>query len=351
MMMTESMATLTKSDIEVVATFTETRPGNVAISSDGRIFISMQPLDNPTYRVIELLPNGVHTPFPNEGLSRGSEIKEGGLAAVIGINCDDQGGVWILDMGSEQSPPQILAWDSSSNALRKQWLITANALASNSFLQDFVIDTRHNQIYIADTSLGNLVGSPAPAIVVLDLNTGECRRVLERHKYLLSPEYDLYIGNNLMATKRDDGTIDPVYLGINPIAIDKECQYVYFGSVNGDKIFRIATEVLADSDASKAVLSDAIEVYGDKRPSDGMVMDNQNRIYVGDLEKNGVGISDSQGYRLFAQDDTLLSWADGFAIHDGYLYVTQNSLHLHPIMHSGVEGATKPYHLVRIKLA
>ncbi len=43
-----------RSDIEVVATFTETRPGNVAIFPDGRIFISMQPLDNPMYRVIEL---------------------------------------------------------------------------------------------------------------------------------------------------------------------------------------------------------------------------------------------------------------------------------------------------------
>lgn len=81
-----------------------------------------------------------------------------------------------------------------------------------------------------------------------------------------------------------------------------------------------------------------------------MIMDNQNRIYVVDLERNGVGISDSQGYRLLARDDSLLSWADGFAIYDGYLYITQNSLHLNPAMHSGLEGAIKPYHLVRIKL-
>lgn len=50
------------SNVEIVAQF-EKRPGNPAVSPDRRIFLSMQPLDNPDYRVIELLPDGTSKPF------------------------------------------------------------------------------------------------------------------------------------------------------------------------------------------------------------------------------------------------------------------------------------------------
>lgn len=41
-----------------VARFNDTRPGNVAVAPDGRIFVSMQPLDKPTYRVVEVRADG-----------------------------------------------------------------------------------------------------------------------------------------------------------------------------------------------------------------------------------------------------------------------------------------------------
>lgn len=339
-----------KNNIEIVAKLDGTRPGNITVTKQGRIFLSMQPLDGPKYRVVELMKDGSMIPFPNEDWATGPETGKVGFSSVIGINSTDEGVVWLLDMGSDDAPAQIVAWDSVNDTLVKQIEISKDAAAVNSFMQDFALDTKREQIYIADTSLGNLVGTPAPAFVVVDLKTGKSRRVLESHKALLSPEYNVTIDGSLLATKRDDGSIDPIYLGINPIAIDAANEWVYFGTVNGCTIYRIPASALANEKLTEKELAESIEFFNEKRPSDGMVIDDNGSIYVGDIEKNAVSVVTSDSFKTFAQDDKLLSWADGFAIQGGYLYVTQNSLYLHPAMNQGVEGATKPFHILRIKL-
>lgn len=131
---------------------------------------------------------------------------------MIGIDSAPDGVVWILDMGSENAPAQIVAWDSVNNRLFKQIEISKEVMVANSFMQDFALDTKRNLMYIADTSLGNLFGEPAPAFVVVDLETGKSRRVLESHPALLSPLHDLEIDGSLMAAKREDGSVDALYL-------------------------------------------------------------------------------------------------------------------------------------------
>ncbi|MFT5698268.1 MAG: hypothetical protein ACI8ZB_001122 [Desulforhopalus sp.] len=255
-------------------------------------------------------------------------------------------------MGSETAPAQIVSWDSVNNHLVKNIEIEKSAIVANSFLQDFALDTKRNKMYIADTTLGNLVGESKSAFVVVDLTTGKSRRVLEANPALMSPEYKLVINGSVMGAKREDGSKEPLYLGINPITIDGDNEWVYFGTVNGSNIYRIPASVLADESATVEKQSASIEFYSEKRPSDGMIMGPDGNIYVGDVEKNAVAISNKDEYRIIAQDEKLLDWADGFSVDkkNGYLYVTQNQLHLHPALNEGEEGATKPYHIVRIKL-
>ncbi|MGR5165737.1 L-dopachrome tautomerase-related protein [Vibrio astriarenae] len=337
-------------DIEIVAELDGTRPGNITVTEQGRTFLSMQPLDAPTLRVVELMKDGSVKPFPTQDWADGPETGEVGLTSVIGIDSTSDGIVWLLDMGSAETPTQIIAWDSVNDKLFKQIEISKDVQAANSFLQDFAIDTERNQMYIADTSLGNLYGDPAPAFVVVDLETGESRRLLESHKSLLSPGHEVKIDQAPMATKREDGSVDALYLGLNPITIDANNEWVYFGSVNGSAIYRIPAKSLADTKLDEQTIANKIGFFSEKRPSDGMIISDKGDIYVGDIEKNAVGVANEQGYKIFAQDDKLLSWADGFSIQGGYLYVTQNSLHLHPAFNRGVEGSKKPYHVLRIKL-
>lgn len=337
-------------EIEIVAQLEGTRPGNITVTQEGRTFLSMQPLDAPEYRVVELLKDGSTKPFPTEDWADGPEKGEVGFSSVIGIDSTADGVVWILDMGSADAPAQIVAWDTINDKLFKRIEISKDVTVGNSFLQDFAIDVKRDQIYIADTTLGNLYGDPAPAFVVVDLKTGKSRRVLQSNKTLMSPQHDVVIDGSPMSTKRDNDDIDALYLGLNPITIDSNNEWLYFGTVNGSAIYRIPAASLANVKLSEDLLANSIQFFSEKRPSDGMIISDKGDIYVGDIEKNAIGIVNEEGYKLFAQDDKLISWADGFSIQGGYLYATQNSLHLHPAFNQGVEGSTKPYHVIRIKL-
>lgn len=340
------------SNLEIVAELDGTRPGNPTVTPAGKIIFSQQPLDAPELRVVELMADGSLQPFPNRDWADGPEKGDVGFSSVIGIDTTEDGVVYILDMGSETAPAQVVAWDSVNDLIVKKIEISSSSMVANSFLQDFALDTKRNKMYIADTTLGNLVGESKSAFVVVDLETGKSRRVLEAEPALMSPDYPVVINGSTMGAKREDGSNEPLYLGVNPITIDGENEWVYFGTVNGSKIYRIPALILADDKATVEQQSAAIEFYSEKRPSDGMVMAPDGYIYVGDVENNAVAVSRKGEYRIIAQDTKLLDWADGFSVDkkNGYVYATQNQLHLHPALNEGEEGAVKPYHIVRIKL-
>ena len=71
------------------------------------------------------------------------------------------------------------------------------------------------------------------------------------------------------------------------------------------------------------------EYAGKYSQTDGMVMDAEGNLYLGDVVHNSVStFNPIQGQtvgdlRILAQDNTTLIWADTFSIDDaGYLYVT-----------------------------
>lgn len=338
-----------KSDIEIVAEVSNTRPGNITITTEGRIILSEQPLDGPEFRVVELMENGTLEPFPTQDWADGPEIGEVGFASVIGVHATEEGIVWILDMGSATTQPKLVGWDSISDSLHKIVTIDKNALVGNSFLQDFAIDTERNKIYIADTTLGNLFGDIKSAFVVVDLETGESRRVLETNPKVMPPEHTVVIDGSVMGAKRENGDKEPIFLGLNPISIDNGNKWVYFGTVNGNEINRIPAAVLAGN-GNDEELAASIELYGEKGASDGFIVDDKGNVYAGDVENSAVTVTNKDSFKVFAQDNKLLSWADGFAIHRGYLYITQNQLHLTAPLNEGEAEGDKPYHIVRIKL-
>lgn len=330
-----------------VAAFTETRPGNVAVSPEGRIFVSMQPLDRPTHRVVEVMSDGTLTPFPTEDWADGP-AGEVGLAAVIGVAAASDGTIWMLDMGGPDTPPKLVGWNTASDTLAANIPIPADVVLPNSFLQDFALDEERGVVVIADMTLGNLAGETRPALIVLDLETGAARRVLEGHASFLPPEAPVEIEGEPLTNFREDGSTVDLRFGLNPIAIDPDFAWVYYGTVSGTGLYRVPAALLADAQTDEAVLAGAIESYGEKSPSDGIAVDGAGRVYITDIVSSAVGVATADGYRIFLQDSRL-SWPDGFAFGpDGALYVTQNDLHKHAAFNRGEEAGTPPYSLYRI---
>lgn len=328
--------------IEIVAEL-DRRPGNPSVTPDGRLLFSQHPLDAPEFKVMEWVPGQGARPFPNAAWSRDR------LTAVIGLRTGADGIAWMLDMGGGGQPAKLVGWDTRADRLHREIALPAAALRPNSFLQDFALDQARGRAFIADMTRGDLVGESRPAIVVVDLQSGAVRRVLEGHASF-APEGRVTIDGATLATRAPDGRETELELGLNPITIDPANAWVYYGAVNGRGLWRIPAEALADAALPAAALAARIERYGEKRSSDGISVDSAGNVYVTDVENHAIGVATPAGYRILVQDPVRLRWPDGLAFGpDGWLYATVNQLNLHPAVNRGQEGGRPPYLIVRMR--
>lgn len=328
-------------EITVLGEFNE-RPGNPAVGPDGTLYFSVHPFDQPEFKVMQLVGSeGV--PFPTPEISRS-------FAAVIGIQVEQDGTVWILDMGSEETSPKLLGWDTQNNILKAVHYLPDEASVENSFHQDFAIDEVRRKAFIADMSRGGVIDDSNPAIVVVDLDTGQARRVLEGHESLQPQAGQTMIAEGEPLTFTDEqGNTSPVELGLNPIAIDAQNEWVYFSTVHPGTLYRIPAEVLGNFAMDDAELAAAIEPFAEKPSSDGIAADGEGQVYITNVADNAISIADETGTRIWVQDDRLV-WPDGvYVAPDGSVVATINQLNRAAPFNGGAPGGEPPFLIIRIQ--
>jgi sugar lactone lactonase YvrE len=343
---------LAQAQLETIATFPESRPGNITVSNDGRIFVTMSALSASKYMVKEILPNGEAIPFGDkEWIVKPENGSIKGINSTIGIQADANGILWVLDMGNvkQNQAPKLVGFDLITGNVRKVFPIPNTVLSTKPFLQDFVIDIKNNTAVIADMT--DALNPPiAPAFVVINLETGYIRRVLEGNASFLSADEPVKIHGRLVSHKRkDDTTIQPRY-PLNPISIDDENKYIYYGAMGNTKIYRIPSSVLADESKQDSDLNKYIEFYANKPKSDGFKVGTNGKVYVTDVENSAIVESTPAGMKTIAQSKKDLSWPDGVAIHGNYLYIVANQLHNLPLLNEGKDASKPPYLVLRMKI-
>lgn len=328
-------------ELEVVAEFSaEHPPGNIAITPKGRIIMSQHQFYGAPLRVVEVLEDGSVIPFPNETWSREPNDRGVGLNTVLGVRCDREGIVWMLDRSAgEGQPGKIVGWDSENDELYQVIYLPQPVIGDSPFLNDLAVDLDHNAIYITDTASGD-----DSALIVVDLNTGFSRRVLEG---------DVSTRPEDIPTIVDERVINlggqPARVGANPITIDPDNQWVYYAPMSGRSLYRIATADLLDESLSAEELSSRVERYGDKPICDGITVDGAGNVYITSITNNAIGVVDETGeYQILYQDDKLLSWTDGMAFSpDDYIYVTVSQLQNSPPLNNGENDFQPPFYIVR----
>lgn len=328
--------------IEILAELRYQRPGNPAVGPDGTVYFSMHPFDEPKHKVMKLNEDGSFEPFPTEWISKN-------FAAVIGIQADSKGRVWILDMGSEDISPKLLAWDTNTNSLHRMIYLPKEELVPNSFVQDFAVDEKHGKIYIADMSRGGMIDASEPAIIVVDLETGYTRRRLQSFPAFQPKRGEVMITEGTPTTFTDEeGTHHPLEIGLNPIAIDAQNEWVYFSTIHPGYLFRFPAEKLGNMRLRDKPLIDSLEVFADKPTSDGIAADGKGRVFITNLEDNAISIADENGTHIWVQDERFV-WPDGvYVAPDGSVVATINQLNRAAPFNKGVDGAEPPYYIVRI---
>jgi sugar lactone lactonase YvrE len=318
-------------------------PGNVTATEDGRVIMSLHQFYEPDYTVMEY-KDGKLLPFPNKELSAADSKATLKLDSVLGIR-SAKGVVWMLDNGMHGGvTPKLVGWDSKADKLHKVIELPEPVSHKDSFVNDFAVDIQHNHIFISDPA-----GGANAALIVIDLNTGTARRVLEGHKSVLPENIDLIIDKTPIQVKDKSGKLTRPHIGVNPITEDLNNEWVYFGPMHGLSLYRVKAEDLANKSLSENELASKVERYSDKPISDGISIDKAGNIYLGELAENAIGvISTDRKYRRLAQSPKL-SWVDSFSFGaNGQLYAVVNRLHQSATLNAGVLAAKPPFYLLKV---
>lgn len=334
-------------NLETFATTPES-VGNISFTATGDLVYSHHPLFQPNNRVMIMDAETKESkPFPNKEWNTPRDTDENFLSNVLGVRNDENGIIWMLDMAQRNAiKPKIVGWNTNTNKLEKIYYLD-KSIVKHSQPNDMVVDTKHGVFIIADEGIGNGGNGDAGAFIIVDMKTGEDRRILEGHR-TTKPENNPTIieGKKLEI----DGNI--ALVGNDGITSDKDFEWIYYGPLNGSKVYRIKTEDLINYNLSEKELESKIETYSSKPNNGGMSIDKKGNIYMTAVESKSIVavLSENQHTYTIAKNPNMV-WPDGVSYNhiDGYMYVSAAQVNNGSIFNNGKNMVTKPFYIFRFK--
>jgi sugar lactone lactonase YvrE len=338
--------------LETVKTFGDDfRLVGIGVSASGRVFATA-PSSNVRSRfsMVEVDPKtGAVTPYPDAAWNKFSEQGDGKSewSSVQALWVDKSDHLWALDsslpkVDQERLPPKLVEFDLSTNRVIRQYDFKG-ALSAKDSLNDVRVDTLHDYAYL--TNAGN-----KGSLVVLDLKTGKARQVLAGDRSTFAdPSQHLMIGDEVAL--RPDGSVRATQA--DGIALSPDAQWLYYRPLTDHNYWRVSTAALRDPKLSDAELAKKVEYLGNSVLSGGLIMDSHGTLYGGDLEHRTVvaltlAADNKLRTKVFVSDPSKLSWADGFAISGGYLYIADS--HLWEVAFKNDLPRSGPFTIFKVKL-
>jgi hypothetical protein len=325
-------------------------PAGMCMLPSGDYIVSFHQFFQPQFRVMRLDREGNWIPFPNEAMNTPGSGDPILLDSVLGVACDSRGIVWMLDNGRRSgTAAKLVAWDTKRDEHFKSIVIDALALSPNSFLTNIALDPVGRYIYIADPADGI-----SSALIVVDIQTGLTRRVLERDRSVqMDPGVELKINGQPIEVRRPDGVIATPLTGVYPIAVDRKGEWLYYGPRNGASLFKIKTELLTDPAILPHVLTSQVTGVSPKPICDSMTIDSRGRIYFGDISRGSIDyVAPEENFlnlRLLLEDPRIM-WPGGLVIGpDGQLHFFASQLHRTPFFNSGKDVTAPPFSIFKTR--
>jgi sugar lactone lactonase YvrE len=323
----------------------------IGVSAEGRVFATAPSSDvRSRYSMVEVdAKTGAVTPYPDAAWNNFSEQgnAKSEWVSVQALWVDKLDHLWALDsslpkVDQERLPPKLVEFDLSTNRVIRQYDFKGVVSAKDS-LNDVRVDTLHGYAYLTNA------GSKG-SLLVLDLKSGEARQVLVGDRSTFAdPSQHLMIGSEVAL--RPDGSVRATQA--DGIALSPDAQWLYFRPLTDHNYWRVPTSALRDATLSEAELAKRVQYLGASVLSGGLIMDGKGTLYAGDLEhRTVVALTLTPERRLrsriLVSDPSKLSWADGFAIGGGYLYIADS--HLWELAFKNNLPRSGPFAIFKVKL-
>ncbi|MBX7057873.1 MAG: hypothetical protein K1X75_07385 [Leptospirales bacterium] len=330
-------ARLPASALQLVASLDQP-PGNIAVSRSGRIFITFHPEAKPQGMHVAEIVDGKPQAFPDQAAQQ--EL----YRFPQGIRVDSKNRLWTIDHGDNGiHGARLAAVDIDSRKVVYRYDFPSNVAGLLSYLQDLAIDPSGRYVYIADV---NFFGK-SPALIVVDTVANESRRLLENDVSVQPQNYLIRAYNGPMVRL---GGLIALRAGVDSIAIHPAGDWLYYGPMNHEDLFRIRTADLNNPALSADQLAARVEKAGPKVQSDGITIDNAGNVYLTDMEHRGIAVLGADGKLFTLVTSDAMRWPDGFSFGpDGWLYIADSDIPDIALQSQEHIRAHAPYHLFRIR--
>lgn len=339
-------STTTSGTLEVVFQDSTYQLSGVAISKEGRLFVSY-PLWSTTYAgALYEVVNGAKNPYPSaqwnawvQGDSGTSQFVD-----VQSITIDGNDNLWVVDAASPyqngvyQNSQKLVEISLATNSVVRTYPLVG-VTDDASYLNKVVVDVTNNIAYLTNSSEGG--------IVVVNLSTGDAHQVLEGSSSVIADQTYILEINGAQVNKNGS----PFYQNSTGIALMPDNSYVYYKPLTDHNLYRIPATNLQDTTLDPNVLSARVENLGTYTTTDGMIMDASGNLYLGDIEAQRIIMLDQNLKETTIVTDSRLIWPDSYSIStDGYLYISCSQVNLEADFNGGTSKRTTPYTVYRIKL-
>lgn len=295
-------------DLVEVAQFKEAQVTGVTVSKDGRLFASFPRWrDDLPFSVVEIMKDGSFKPYPDKTWNSWNGKPEKNKFTCVQSVFVHENSLFVLDPSSPEmkevvGKAKLFEFDLETNKLKQYWEFDEKVAPKNSYLNDLRIDENENMVYITDSGLGGLI--------VLDMTTGNSKRLLDKHPSTKSENVTLTVEKKEFTLA--DGTKPQIHsdgIALNPVD-DK----LYYHALTGYTLYRVPTSELKTDKKDETRLVKKVENLGATPAPDGMIFDKNGNLYMADLERNAISYRTPDGDMKILIQDERLKWPDSFTI-------------------------------------
>lgn len=321
----------------------------VSTTPHGRLFLIMARVDGSKGpQLVEYFPPGnTSTAYPNDEWNSYAPGKDP-AKHIVRINSQrigPDGKLYIVDTGSPAfgepvifpNGPKLISVNLTTNEVDRVYML-GNATESSSLLDDVRFNPRSGKAYLTDAG--------SAAIIVLDLCTGEARRVLQDD---ISTKGSMPVsaeGQFLRMGGR------PFYLYADHLEVSPDGEQFYFQPASGG-MSRIETSLLDASfynSSLSAILGRLVEPYAHTPSTGGTAIDAHGNIYDSDTDSQRiVKISPNGTMTTLVQDPRLL-WVDAMWISEHKLWMPAAQLNRGEPFNDGNDLIVDPIYVYSIDI-
>ena len=310
---------------------TRSQVWNAVVPTAQGVFVSGPRWASGSGPQLSRLVDGQARPFPD---ARWNDWAPGQDAAdrFVNLNAlrlDAEGALWAVDTGAPDfggdplpGGAKLVRMDPVSGRVLRVIRFATDVALPGSYVDDVRFHGRH--AYLTDAG--------RPGLLVLDLDLGTARRVLEDHPSTVARDDRPIVVDGEILRGPDDR---PLKVHADPLELSSDGRWLLYGPLAGPWS-RVPLAALDDPSLPAETLAAAVEPFADLPPTGGTAMAADGRLVFSDLAADAIRALRPDGEVETLFRDPRLHWVDAMHIDAaGRLWIPAAQIDRSALFHHG----------------